>query len=284
MGEGAGAGAGAAAPRGHEMSSLHSSPPPPAPAPPLSAAEALSSLLWQPYECRSPPLARSRTDGCLRGGEAPTRAPHPPQSPNGGRHARASYCALTPHEMRLPVPAPAPLRKSDSVSVRVPGEPSRQNVSNVNVNIVQVQDAPPVVPSRNVNSGVQTERERSVASAECQTEEPARRRRVRRARAPRAPDTAEPCPPPPYSTLPLQHHTPPPMLHPALPVPMPVPVPVHPPIPVHPPMPVHHAQPAPIIAQHPPTHRFPFQPIPLRFDFSIFSILSSNHIISHTAA
>ncbi|KAI5651880.1 pollen-specific leucine-rich repeat extensin-like protein 4 [Phthorimaea operculella] len=154
---------------------------------PLSAAEALSSLLWQPYECRSPPLARSRTDGALvlagggAGGPltaaAPARAPA--QSPNGGRHACASYRATTPrHEMRLPVPAPAPLRKSDSVSVRVPGEPSRQNVSSVN--IVQVQDA----PSCNVNSAVQTERERSVVSAECQTEEP-RRRRARRPRAPR---------------------------------------------------------------------------------------------------
>ncbi|KAL0893078.1 hypothetical protein ABMA27_014718 [Loxostege sticticalis] len=211
--------------------------------PPLSAAEALSSLLWQPYECRSPPLARSRTDGelasaaALGGGVA--SASFAPQSPNGGRHARASNRAITPrHEMRLPVPAPAPLRKSDSVSVRVPGEPSRQNVSSVNVNIVQVQDT----PSCNVNSAVQTERERSVASAECQTEEPARRRRARRARAPRAPDLLESVPPPPYSTLPPPPH----------PVPLPVPVAVHPP-------------PAPVIAPHPPAPRFPFQPIPLRF-------------------
>ncbi|PZC86425.1 hypothetical protein B5X24_HaOG209144 [Helicoverpa armigera] len=150
----AGDGAGAAAERGHEMSV--------AGAPPPSAAEALSALLWQPYECRSPPLARSRTDTALHraGGD---------QSPTGGRHARASTRAYT--DMRLPVPAPG-LRKSDSVSVRVPGEPSRPNVSSVNVNIVEVQDAPV-----NVNSAVQTERERSVASAECQTEEPARRRR-----------------------------------------------------------------------------------------------------------
>lgn len=208
--------------------------------PPLSAAEALSSLLWQPYECRSPLLARSRTDGALAsvrgaGGAQETQAP---QSPNGGRHARASYCAITPrHEMRLPVPAPGPLRKSDSVSVRVPGEPSRLNVSSVNVNIVQVQDAP---PGGNVNSAVQTERERSVATAECQTEEPARRRRARRARAPRVPELLENIPPPPYSTLP------------PAPPPLPHPVPVHPP-------------PGQIIAPpHPPVHRFPFQPIPLR--------------------
>ncbi|XP_028173831.1 uncharacterized protein LOC114362577 [Ostrinia furnacalis] len=204
--------------------------------PPLSAAEALSSLLWQPYECRSPPLARSRTDGALAalGGGAEASCAPRPQSPNGGRHARASSRAHTPrHEMRLPVPAPAPLRKSDSVSVRVPGEPSRQNVSSVNVNIVQVQDT----PSCNVNSAVQTERERSVASAECQTEEPARRRRARRARAPRAPDLLESVPPPPYSTLPPAH-----------PVPVPVPVP----------------PPAALIAPHPPAPRFPFQPIPLR--------------------
>ncbi|XP_047529740.1 uncharacterized protein LOC125065924 [Vanessa atalanta] len=203
---------------------------------PLSAAEALSALLWQPYDCRSPPLLRSRTDGALAsvyvvgaGDEA-----HTLQSPNGGRHARASYRANTPrHEMRLPVPAPAPLRKSDSVSVRVPGEPSRSNVCNVN--IVQVQDAP---PGPNVNSEVQTERERSVASAECQTEEPARRRRARRARAPRVPDLLESVPPPPYSTLPPPMH--------------PVPVAVPPP-------------PAPIVAPlPPPVHRFPFQPIPLR--------------------
>ncbi|CAG4982941.1 unnamed protein product [Colias eurytheme] len=213
----AGDGGGAAAQRGGEMSA------------PLSAAEALSSLLWQPYECRSPPLARSRTDGALStvwfvaGDEA--RAP---QSPNGGRHARASYRAtILRHEMRLPVPAPAPLRKSDSVSVRVPGEPSRE----CNVNIVQVQ-----APSPNVNSAVQTERERSVASAECQTEEPARRRRARRGRAPRAPDLLESVPPPPYSTLPPPMH--------------PVPVPVPPP--------------APIITPHPPAPRFPFQPVPLR--------------------
>ncbi|KAM3964382.1 uncharacterized protein ACR2FA_001357 [Aphomia sociella] len=140
--------------------------------------------------------------------------------------------------MRLPVPAPAPLRKSDSVSVRVPGEPTRQNVSSVNVNIVQVQDAP---SGYNVNSAVQTERERSVATAECQTEEPARRRRARRARAPRVPELLENLPPPPYSTLPPQAH----------PLPVPLPVPVHPP-------------PGSIIAPHPPTHRFPFQPIPLR--------------------
>ncbi|XP_045497121.1 uncharacterized protein LOC123695339 [Colias croceus] len=196
---------------------------------PLSAAEALSSLLWQPYECRSPPLARSRTDGALStvwfvAGDG-ARAP---QSPNGGRHARASYRAtILRHEMRLPVPAPAPLRKSDSVSVRVPGEPSRE----CNVNIVQVQ-----APSPNVNSAVQTERERSVASAECQTEEPARRRRARRGRAPRAPDLLESVPPPPYSTLPPPMH--------------PVPVPVPPP--------------APIITPHPPAPRFPFQPVPLR--------------------
>lgn len=206
-------------------------------APPLSAAEALSALLWQPYECRSPPLPRSRTDGALvvRRGAL--------QSPSGGRHARASYASYraTTYEMRLPVPAPAPLRKSDSVSVRVPGEPSRENVSNVNVNIVRV-DSPPGVE---VNGGVQTERERSVASAECQTEEPARRRRPRRARAPRAPDPAlESVPPPPYSTLPPAVHQ--------LPV-HPVPVPVAVPVP-----------PAPIVAAHPPAHRFPFQPIPLR--------------------
>ncbi|CAG5050554.1 unnamed protein product [Parnassius apollo] len=204
-------------------------------APPLSAAEALSSLLWQPYECRSPPLPRSSTDGVLavrRGaGASPECAL---QSPSGGRHARASYATYraTTYEMRLPVPAPAPLCKSDSVSVRVPGEPSQANVSSVN--IVQV-DAP---PGRNVNSAVQTERERSVVSAECQTEEPARRRRPRRARAPRAPEL-ESVPPPPYSTLP-------PPVHP-VPVAVPVPVP-----------------PAPIVAPHPPAHRFPFQPIPLR--------------------
>ncbi|XP_041978578.1 uncharacterized protein LOC121732693 [Aricia agestis] len=179
---------------------------------PLSAAEALSSLLWQPYDCRSPPLARSRTDGALAAGGG--------QSPNGGRHARASYCAIS--EMRLPVPAPA---KADSVSVRVPGEPSV-----CNVNIVRV-DAP------GVESAVQTERERSVATAECQTEEP-RRRRTRRARAPRPPEP-ECVPPPPYSTLP--------QLHPAvLPVPSAVPLP--------------HAQ----HPQHPQPHRFPFQPVPLR--------------------
>ncbi|XP_031765178.1 uncharacterized protein LOC113513562 [Galleria mellonella] len=212
-----------------------------APPPPLSAAEALSSLLWQPYECRSPPLSRSRTDGALAsdGFGAGAAASCAPQSPSGGRHARASYRAITlRHEMRLPVPAPAPLRKSDSVSVRVPGEPSRQNVSSVNVNIVQVQDAS---SGCNVNSAVQTERERSVATAECQTEEPTRRRRTRRARAPRVPELLESIPPPPYSTLPPQAH----------PVPVPLPVPVHPP-------------PGPIIAPHPPTHRFPFQPIPLR--------------------
>lgn len=236
-----GDGAGAAAERGGEMSGAGAaSAQPPAP---LSAAEALSSLLWQPYECRSPPLARSHTDGALafRGGAA-ERAP---QSPNGGRHARASYCAITPrHEMRLPVPAPAPLRKSDSVSVRVPGEPSRQNVSSVN--IVQVQDAP---SSCNVNSAVQTERERSVVSAECQTEEP-RRRRARRVR-PRAPDLLEAVPPPPYSTLPPPPHLP-------LPVPLSVPVPV----PVHPP------PPATILAPQLPAPRFPFQPIPLRYQCS----------------
>ncbi|KAL4713249.1 hypothetical protein ACJJTC_013179 [Scirpophaga incertulas] len=211
--------------------------------PPLSAAEALSSLLWQPYECRSPPLARSRTDGALAvaGGGTAASLALTLQSPNGGRHARASNCAITSHhEMRLPVPAPAPLRKSDSVSVRVPGEPSRQNVSSVN--IVQVQDAP---PSCNVNSAVQTETERSVASAECQTEEPARRRRTRRSRAPRVPEL-ESVPPPPYSTLP-------PTAHPALPSLQahPVPVPIHPP-------------PAQIITSHPPAPRYPFQPIPLR--------------------
>ncbi|XP_022831059.1 uncharacterized protein LOC111359690 isoform X3 [Spodoptera litura] len=202
-------------------------------APPPSAAEALSALLWQPYECRSPPLARSRTDTALHraGGAAD-------QSPTGGRHARASTRAYI--DMRLPVPAPG-LRKSDSVSVRVPGEPSRQNVSsvNVNVNIVEVQDAPV-----NVNSAVQTERERSVASAECQTEEPARRRRMRRARAPRVPELLENVPPPPYSTLP--------------PPPLPHPVPVHPPAPILAPHPPVHP---PV---HPPAHRFPFQPIPLR--------------------
>lgn len=225
----AGGSGGAAAERGGEMSA------------PLSAAEALSALLWQPYDCRSPPFLRSRTDGALAsvylvaaGDEA-----HTLQSPNGGRHARASYRATTPrHEMRLPVPAPAPLRKSDSVSVRVPGEPSRSN--ECNVNIVQVQDAS---PSPNVNSAVQTQRERSVASAECQTEEPARRRRARRARAPRAPDLLESVPPPPYSTLPPPVH----------PVPVAVPAP-----------------PAPIVTPHPPpAHRFPFQPIPLRCSFSI---------------
>ncbi|CAG9786151.1 unnamed protein product [Diatraea saccharalis] len=155
--------------------------------------------------------------------------------------------------MRLPVPAPAPLRKSDSVSVRVPGEPSRQNVSSVN--IVQVQDAP---PSCNVNSAVQTDRERSVASAECQTEEPARRRRTRRARAPRVPELLESVPPPPYSTLPhsaLPGHP----THTVLPG-----HPAHPAHPVHPalPLPVH--PPAPIIAPHPSAPRYPFQPIPLR--------------------
>ncbi|XP_063618493.1 uncharacterized protein LOC134791404 [Cydia splendana] len=187
--------------------------------PPLSAAEALSSLLWQPYECRSPPLARSRTDGALaeRGGA---------QSPSGGRHARAPR-SISRHEMRLPVPA-------EAVSVRVPAE---DVVSSV---IVQVQDAP---VSCNVNSAVQTERERSVASAECQTEEPARRRRTRRARAPRVPELLESVPPPPYSTLPPPQLPPPP----AHPLPLPVPVSV-----------------APIIAPHPPAHRFPFQPIPLR--------------------
>ncbi|XP_035432390.1 uncharacterized protein LOC118264104 isoform X1 [Spodoptera frugiperda] len=201
-------------------------------APPPSAAEALSALLWQPYECRSPPLARSRTDTALH------RAGGADQSPTGGRHARASTRAYI--DMRLPVPAPG-LRKSDSVSVRVPGEPSRQNVSsvNVNVNIVEVQDAPV-----NVNSAVQTERERSVASAECQTEEPARRRRVRHARAPRVPELLENVPPPPYSTLP--------------PPPLPHPVPVHPPAPILAPHPPVHP---PV---HPPAHRFPFQPIPLR--------------------
>lgn len=215
--------------------------------PPLSAAEALSSLLWQPYECRTPPLARSRTDGALAtstefdqgGGNAAGRS----QSPNGGRHARASYRAITfRHEMRLPVPAPGPLRKSDSVSVRVPGEPSRHNVSSVNIVQVQVQDAP---ASCNVNSAVQTDRERSVVSAECQTEEPARRRRTRRSRVQRVPELVESIPPPPYSTLPQLPPPPPP--------PHPVPVPVHPP--------------APIIAQHPPAQRFPFQPIPLRWLF-----------------
>lgn len=216
--------------------------------PPLSAAEALSSLLWQPYECRSPPFARSRTDGALaaarssdgfgEGGDVRSF-----QSPSGGRHACASYRAITTHhEMRLPVPAPAPLRKSDSVSVRVPGEPSHQNVSSVN--IVQVHDAP---VSCNVNSAVQTERERSVASAECQTEEPARRRRLRRARAPRPPEALDGVPPPPYSTLPPP--PPPPQHQHQHPVTVPVPVPLHPA--------------APIIAPHPP-HRFPFQPIPLR--------------------
>lgn len=206
-------------------------------APPLSAAEALSSLLWQPYECRSPPLTHSHTDGALfRGGAAAAAC----QSPSGGRHARASYRANTPrHEMRLPVPAPAPLRKSDSVSVRVPGEPSRQNVSSVN--IVQVQDAP---ISCNVNSAVQTERERSVATAECQTDEP-RRRRTRRTRAPRAPpELLESVPPPPYSTLPPPPHV------------VPVPVPVHPP------------PPATLIAPQLQTPRFPFQPIPLRSAFN----------------
>ncbi|XP_022130877.1 uncharacterized protein LOC111004246 isoform X1 [Pieris rapae] len=193
---------------------------------PLSAAEALSSLLWQPYDCRSPPLARSRTDGALSGIQGCQSSPmrvwfiagdEACQSPNGGRHARASLSILP--EMRLPVPAPAPLRKSDSVSVRVPGEPSH-------VNIVQVSPL-------NVNSAVQTEAERNVVSAECQTEEP-RRRRARRSRAPRVPE--ETLPPPPYSTLPP--------VHPVCPVPVP-PVP------------------APIIAPHPPAHRFPFQPVPL---------------------
>lgn len=230
----AGDGTGSTAERGAEMSGVLNGPPP------LSAAEALSSLLWQPYECRSPPFARSRTDGALatatdfRVGDGGGDAGDALQSPNGGRHARASFSAITSrHEMRLPVPAPAPLRKSDSVSVRVPGEPSRLNVSSVN--IVQVQDEP---SGCNVNSAVQTERARNVVSAECQTEEPARRRRARRARAPRVPELVESVPPPPYSTLPPPH-------------PVPVPLPVHPP-------------PAPIIAPHPPAHRFPFQPIPLR--------------------
>lgn len=219
----AGDSGGAAAQRGGEMSA------------PLSAAEALSCLLWQPYDCRSPPLARSRTDGALAHLAAARDEARAPQSPSGGRHARASYRSTPRHEMRLPVPAPAPLRKSDSVSVRVPGEPSRSN--ECNVNIVQVRDAPgPVSP---VNSAVQTERERSVASAECQTEEPARRRRARRVRAPRPPEALESVPPPPYSTLP-----------PPLAVPVPVPVPVPPP--------------APLVSPHPPAHRFPFQPIPLR--------------------
>lgn len=214
---------------------------------PPSAAEALSSLLWQPYDCRSPPLPRSRTDGalasvCLAGVAA--------QSPSGGRHARASYRAIPPrHEMRLPVPAPAPLRKSDSVSVRVPGEPSR---SECNVNIVQVRDAPEqdsVVPER--------EPALSVATAECQTEEP-RRRRARRARAPRVPEALESVPPPPYSTLPPIHQVP-------VPVPVPVPVAVPPP-------------PAPIVAPHPPAHRFPFQPIPLRLVYNITVFLQLRQI------
>ncbi|XP_047995410.1 formin-like protein 14 [Leguminivora glycinivorella] len=150
------------------------------------------------------------------------------QSPSGGRHARAPR-SIPRHEMRLPVPA-------EAVSVRVPAE---DVVSSV---IVQVQDAP---VSCNVNSAVQTERERSVASAECQTEEPARRRRTRRARAPRVPELLESVPPPPYSTLPPPQLPPPP----AHPLPLPVPLP---------------GPPAPIIAPHPPAHRFPFQPIPLR--------------------
>uniref|UniRef100_A0A2A4J463 Uncharacterized protein n=1 Tax=Heliothis virescens TaxID=7102 RepID=A0A2A4J463_HELVI len=140
----AGDGAGAAAERGHEMSV--------AGAPPPSAAEALSALLWQPYECRSPPLARSRTDTALH------RA--------GGDHA------------------------------------------------------------------------------ECQTEEPARRRRLRRARPPRPPELLENVPPPPYSTLP-----PPPLPHA---------------VPVHPPAPLLAAHPPVHPPVHPPAHRFPFQPIPLR--------------------
>ncbi|CAB3224212.1 unnamed protein product [Arctia plantaginis] len=235
----AGDGGVAAAEHGSEMSALNALNPL---VPPLSAAEALSTLLWQPYECRSPPLARSRTDGALVRARGEGDATCAAQSPSGGRHARASFCAIIPrHEMRLPVPAPGPLRKSDSVSVRVPGEPSRQNVSSVNVNIVQVQDVP---PGANVNSAVQTERERSVATAECQTEEPARRRRVRRTRAPRVPEL-ENIPPPPYSTLP------------PAPAMLPHPVPVHPPPPAIMPPP------------HPPTHRFPFQPIPLRYYHNI---------------
>ncbi|CAK1547206.1 unnamed protein product [Leptosia nina] len=209
---------------------------------PLSAAEALSSLLWQPYDCRSPPLARSRTDGALSNAQGCQSSPatvwyiaggEARQSPHGGRHARASLSILP--EMRLPVPAPAPLRKTDSVSVRVPGEPSH-------VNIVQVP--------LNVNSAVQTETERNVVSAECQTEEP-RRRRARRGRAPRVPDI-ESVPPPPYSTLP----------------------PVHP---VHP-VPVAPVPPA-IVAPHPPAHRFPFQPVPLRYVLPVQITISKNGFI-----
>lgn len=218
-------------------------------APPLSAAEALSSLLWQPYECRSPPLARSRTEGAIAAR---------PQSPSGGRNARASYRATTYlPDMRLPVPAPAPapepapvpLRKCDSVTVRVPGEPSVANVSSV-----RIVPVPEVTVTRNVNSAVQTERERNVASAECQTEEPAaRRRRARRARLARCAPLGLPpsaggvgprmleasLPPPPYSTLPPPP-PPPALLAGAQPVLAPPPPPV------------------------PSAHRFPFQPIPLR--------------------
>ncbi|XP_048482642.1 WAS/WASL-interacting protein family member 3 isoform X2 [Plutella xylostella] len=171
------------------------------PPPPPSAAEALSGLLWQPYDCRSPP--------------PPRHAPPPRQSPRGARRARASLTAT----MRLPVPAP----KADSVCVRVPGEPA-PNVSSVH--IVQVQDAS--------DSAVQTQ-QRSVVSAECQTEERPWRRRARRARRQPPLDV----PPPPYSTLPL------------------------PPPPPQPPLPPLHPA-APVIAPLPAAHRFPFQPIPLR--------------------
>lgn len=195
-------------------------PAPPPPLRPLSAAEALSALLWQPYECRSPPIPRSRTAAAL------LTSAH--QSPRGVRYARASLPSQLP-AMRLPVPAPA--HKTDTVSVRVPAEP---NVSSVN--IVQVSDV-----SLNVNSAVQTERDRSVVSAECQTDEVVpRRRRERRVRRP--PELEALPPPPPYSTLP----------HPQLTVLPPLPPPPPPP------------PPQPILTAHPQQPRFPFQPIPLR--------------------
>lgn len=208
------------------MSSQH------APTPP-SAAEALSSLLWQPYECRSPLVhfARSRTEGALstRGGPLALQL----QSPDDRRHARAQLRAHSVHypDMRLPVPAlPA---RPEPVSVSVPS-----NVSSVR--IVSTESV--------VNSAVQTERERSVVSAECQTEDPGRRRRARRVRAGRlatlAGEVPDPSlPPPPYSTLP-----PPPALL------------------AGPPPPVLLAgPPPPVIPPPPPPHRFPFQPIPLRY-------------------
>ncbi|GBP34074.1 hypothetical protein EVAR_94087_1 [Eumeta japonica] len=235
-------------------------------APPLSAAEALSTLLWQPYECRSPPFVRARPDGAAAASArpaAPTASGLPlalasrsPQSPSGGRDARAYFYAFaipSRPEMRLPVPAPATARECDSVSVRVPGAPDRANVSSVH--IVPAADA-----AVNVSSAVQTDRERSVVSAHCQTEEP-RRRRTRRARlsrcaplSPPPPDLLEGnVPPPPYSTLPL-HAAPPP--HPPPPL---LAAPPHPPPSLIPAPPPHHPLPPP-----PPQHRFPFQPVPLR--------------------